>query len=202
VTLHVMVVCTGNICRSPFAAQLLADRLERAGVDATVWSAGTHAMVGHPMPAEAAALSRRAGLDPDAHRGDQLTPTMVDLADLILTASREHRAAVVKMLPRASRRTFTLREFARLAEYVVADHASLGAGAPAVAADPVALVEEVASSRGLAMPPARPEDDDIVDPYRRSPQVYAEAERLITQAVDSAVRAFAATSGPGGRGAA
>ena len=198
-TLHVMVVCTGNICRSPFAAQLLADRLERAGVDASVWSAGTHAMVGQPMPPEAAELSRRAGLDPDAHEGQQLTPTMVELADVVLTASREHRAAVVKMLPRASRRTFTLREFARIAEWVAADAAAGGAPAPS---DPVALIEEVASSRGLATPPSRPDDDDIVDPYRRSPEVYAEAERLITQAVDTVARAFAATSAPGGRSGA
>ena len=195
-----MVVCTGNICRSPFAAQLLGDRLEQAGVDASVWSAGTHAMVGYPMPPEAAALSRRAGLDPDAHQGQQLTPTMVDLADVVLTASREHRAAVVKMLPRASRRTFTLREFARIAEWVAADSAS--PGGPPAPADPAALIEEVASSRGLATPAARPDDDDIIDPYRRAPEVYAEAERLITQAVDTVARAFAAASAPGGGGAA
>lgn len=198
-TFRVLSVCTGNVCRSPFAAQLLAARLAAWGVDAEVTSAGTHAMVGHAMTPEAAEMSLRAGVDPGAHRARQLTAEMIDDADLVLVASREHRAAVLQVSPRASRRTFTYREFARIAEFVAAESAA----DPTFAypRDARALVEEVAASRGLAVPPGRPEDDDVVDPYRRSPEVYAEAERLITVAVDGVVRAFTATAS-GGRGAA
>lgn len=199
-TLRVLSVCTGNICRSPFAAQLLAARFAAAGIDAEVTSAGTHAMVGQAMTPEAAAMSHRAGVDPDAHVARQLAVGMVEQADLILVASREHRAGVLQLSPRVSRRTFTFREFARIAEFVAAGRAA----DPAIAwppLEPAALVEEIALSRGFAVPPIHPEDDDVVDPYRRPPEVYAEAERLITLAVDGVAGAFAATAS-GGRGAA
>jgi protein-tyrosine phosphatase len=194
-TLRVLTVCTGNICRSPFAAQLLADRLRRAGVDAEVESAGVRAMVDSPMTPEAAEMSHRHGVDPSAHLGRQLTPAMLEQADLVLTASRNQRAEVVRMLPRASRRTFTLREFERVAAYLAADAA---AGAP-LPEDPAALVEEFAAVRGFAERPATPEHDDIVDPYRRPPEVYAEAERLIARTVDAVVQTFARTLRGGAR---
>ncbi|KZE92852.1 Low molecular weight protein-tyrosine-phosphatase Etp [Agromyces sp. NDB4Y10] len=199
-TFHVLSVCTGNVCRSPFAAQLLAARLAEAGIDAEVTSAGTHALVDSPMTPEAAAMSRRAGVDPDAHAGRQLTADLVQASDLILVAAREHRARVLQLVPRASRRTFTLREFARIADFV-ARARTVDPSFTFASDDPAARVEEIALSRGLAEPPATPQDDDVVDPYRRSPEVYAEAERLITVAVDGVARALAATAS-GGRGAA
>ena len=111
-TFRILTVCTGNICRSPLAEQLL--RRELAGVDAVVSSAGTGALVGHPMADRAAAYSRRLGGEPDAHAGRQLTSALLRESDLVLVATRRHRKAVVELLPRASRSTFTLREFARL----------------------------------------------------------------------------------------
>ena len=109
----ILTVCSGNICRSPLAEQLL-----RAGLsdwtDLTVFSAGSVAMEGDRMPDEAAALALRYGGDPSAHAARQLVEAHIRQADLVLGMSREHRRAVVQLLPSASRYTFTLREFARL----------------------------------------------------------------------------------------
>ena len=109
----ILTVCSGNICRSPLAEQLL-----RAGLsdwaDLTVSSAGTIAMEGDKMPDEAAALSVRYGGSPSAHAARQLIEAQIRQADLVLGMSRDHRRAVVQLLPSASRYTFTLREFARL----------------------------------------------------------------------------------------
>ncbi|MDY7557708.1 hypothetical protein [Cryobacterium sp. 10C3] len=91
----ILVVCTGNICRSPLAEQLLTTRLTNAGIPVLVTSAGTYAMVGKGMPDEAAALSVRYGGDPRAHVSRQLTARLVADADLVVTADREHRGEVV-----------------------------------------------------------------------------------------------------------
>lgn len=179
----ILVVCTGNVCRSPLAEQLLATRLAAAGVDAAVRSAGTGALVDRPMTDQAAALSVRYGAASADHRARQLAIEMVRSADLVLTAARSHRAAVVSELPRASRYTFTLNQFARIA-------ASLTGEELAAASSPLDVVDAVAVNRGIAPPPARPEDDDIVDPYRQPQEVYDAAGAAIDGAVSTIVAAL------------
>lgn len=167
----VLFVCTGNICRSALGAQLLKARLDAAGVTAgghliRVASAGTGMQAGLTMPPEVVEQSRRFGGDPSGHVARQLDRDIVADADLILTATREHRSDVARLLPRASRVTFTVPQFARL----VAETEP--------AADLWELVAEVAAERGLVPPPANADDDDIEDPYRRSAETY---ERVGTQ---------------------
>ncbi|HWD63387.1 MAG TPA: low molecular weight phosphatase family protein, partial [Humibacter sp.] len=117
---RVLFVCAGNTCRSPMAAQLLRARL--GGVPGfAVESAGILAEVGSPMTADArAAVIARVG-SASPHRARQLTEQMVLSADLVLTATRAIRADTVRSVPGAVRRTFTMREFARLAERVPRD---------------------------------------------------------------------------------
>ncbi|MDX6254988.1 MAG: low molecular weight protein-tyrosine phosphatase [Frankiales bacterium] len=164
-TFELLFVCTGNICRSPMAERLaaaaLATRLGAGASRVLVHSAGTWGHEGSPMEPFALDTLARLGLDgasSAAFRARELTTEMVQSADLVLVASREHRAAVVTMVPRAAARTFTLREFGRL---------SSGVDPAGLPADPVergqALVAAAAGRRGLA--PAGPEGDDLADPY-------------------------------------
>ena len=181
----VLMVCTGNICRSPLAEQLLIAALEPAGIPLRVTSAGTRALVGQPMTPEAAQLSRVHGGDPDRHVARQLTRELVEGADLILTATRDHRGEVVSLSPVASRLTFTLRQFARITAAGVAEVEPPEAGVtePGVRPALQAYVAAVAASRGFAPPPERATDDDVEDPYRQSKQVYRRAARAIDEAV-------------------
>jgi protein-tyrosine phosphatase len=182
--LTVLMVCTGNICRSPLAEQLLRARFAAVGIPAVVHSAGTSALVGYEMTPEAASLSQRYGGDPGGHAARQLTADLINGADLVLTATREHRAVTVSLVPRALRRTFTLNQFARL--IVAVEPAE-----PAGPVDRVAATETlrdfiatIAATRGFAPPPVRADSDDIVDPFGQSKAIYDRAG----QAIDDAVR--------------
>jgi protein-tyrosine phosphatase len=114
-TLHVLFVCTGNICRSPIAERLtvlLASQKRVPGLSAS--SAGTRAVVGEPIHRDSAAALTEFGGDPSNFEARQLTPKIALDADLILTMTRSHRDAVLELAPRQLRRTFTLSEAARL----------------------------------------------------------------------------------------
>jgi protein-tyrosine phosphatase len=177
-TFRVLHVCTGNICRSPLAEHLMRDGLrKRLGDDADrfiVESAGTWGHTGSPM--EAYALSTLSSYDVDgaAFTARELVAEHVVAADLVLGATREHRAAAVVLHPRAAPRTFTLREFARLVSVV--DPTDLPTGDPVERAR--ALVVAAAANRGL-VPPPRPSDDDLADPYQAPASAFAACGALV-----------------------
>lgn len=102
----ILLVCVGNICRSPTAEYLLRQRLPAARV--TVSSAGLGAVEDSPMDATAAALLREHGIDGGAHRGRQLIPDMLRQADLVLVMERAHAARIARVAPEASGKVFLL----------------------------------------------------------------------------------------------
>jgi len=151
---RVLVVCTANQCRSPAIERLLG-RVLVGGPPARfdVASAGTQADPGLPVhPLTASALGRR-GVGVEGHAAQRLSRDQVDGADLVLTATREHRAAVVALQPMAAGRCFTLGEFARLAPAVV----DLGV------LNPPELVAGAAVLRPR-LAPSEPAADDLPDP--------------------------------------
>lgn len=114
--LHVLFVCTGNICRSPTAERLAAAYGDRFQVpNFTTSSAGTHAVIGHAMHPDAALVLERLGGDASNFGGRQLTPKIASSADLVLTMTKAHRDAVLELAPHKLRKTFTLSEAANLA---------------------------------------------------------------------------------------
>jgi protein-tyrosine phosphatase len=177
----ILAVCTGNVCRSPAVERLLASRL---GPSVTVRSAGTHALVGHPISEPMAALLRQAGVDPEPFEGRRLSERMLKDANLILTMTRAQRRLVVELWPAAVRRAFTLREFARVLSRV--DSLALSDGTPAERLR--AAIPRAAAERGKER--TSPGEDDVVDPFRLSNTVYDESFRQIKSAVDSIANAI------------
>lgn len=159
----VLMVCSGNLCRSPIAEQFLTTRTR--GCPVVVSSAGVMARDGAAMPDEAATISLRYGGRPEAHRSRFLTEAQLREVDLVLTATRAHRSSVVRILPRMANRAFTINEFARLLEALP----PRGSAAPF---DAVSVVDAARSLRGHVSPPENPADDDLEDPYRRPFEVY------------------------------
>jgi protein-tyrosine phosphatase len=88
------MVCTGNICRSPMAEVILAQRLRQLGLDGEVSSAGLSAVVGAPADPLAQELMLKRGLDLTKHRGRQLSAEMVRGADLVLVMEERQQRAV------------------------------------------------------------------------------------------------------------
>lgn len=182
----ILTVCTGNLCRSPLAELLFARRFE--GVPSVrVCSAGTRALPGHSMPMPAQEVARELGAaGASAHRAKQVTEDIVTEADLVLAMTREHRRSLVTLWPRATRRTFTIREFADLAE-VTSDDDIVKQGL-SLSADPAAklraAITATASARSNRHRHEGPADDDIIDPYGRGREVYSLTALQLAPAVD------------------
>jgi protein-tyrosine phosphatase len=179
---EILVVCLGNVCRSPLAEHLLRQRLgQLLGADgdsgARVSSAGVRAMVGEPMNEYAEAELRRLGGDPGTFRAQQLTSAAATQADLVLTATRALRSRVLEEAPRALKRTFTVREFATLvASDLFVDRRVESA---------TDLVDRAASSRGSVTV----DEYDIADPIGRSEEFHREVADTLHADCDAIARA-------------
>ncbi|MGY1606519.1 MULTISPECIES: arsenate reductase/protein-tyrosine-phosphatase family protein [unclassified Geodermatophilus] len=178
--LRVLVVCTGNICRSPAAELLLRAGLgPAAGVEVT--SAGLSAPVGEPVAEPMARLLRAQGVDPGVSTARQVQPGAVRDADLVLTMTAAQRRAVVTSVPSAVRRTFTLVEFADVAALVGVARLPGGPAeriAAALRAAPVARAQRTGTTA----------EDDIEDPYGRSEDVFSRVLDRIDGAVERLLR--------------
>ncbi|ALP64448.1 MULTISPECIES: low molecular weight protein-tyrosine-phosphatase [Paraburkholderia] len=105
----ILVVCVGNICRSPMAQNLISR--EVPGV--TVVSAGLNAVIGSAPDPMAIRVAAEAGLDIAAHRAQQLNVELVRFADLILTMEATHKHQIMRQHPVASGKVFRIGEIGR-----------------------------------------------------------------------------------------
>jgi len=103
---QVLVVCAGNICRSPTGEHLLRQNL--IGSDIAVSSAGLTALVGQPIEPNALATLHRHGQQPERHRARQLTPQLLQSADLVLVMEQRQRLDVIRLHPMSRGKTFLL----------------------------------------------------------------------------------------------
>ena len=107
---RVLLVCTGNTCRSPMAAGALRKALD-ADVDRIrVESAGTAAWEGQPATEPSLRVAAESGVDLAGHRSRRVTPAMVRAADIVLVMERGHLAAV-RALGADPERTHMLSEW-------------------------------------------------------------------------------------------
>jgi protein-tyrosine phosphatase len=187
---RILHVCTGNVCRSPMAERLtrhgLARRLGDGAAGILVESAGTWGHEGAPMEAHAAAVLAEYGADPAGFTGRELLDDHVIDADLVLTATRDHRAQVISMGHAAGLRTFTLKEFTRLVRAI--DTATLPDDGT-VNDRARALVRAAAALRGWLLAPS-PDADEVHDPYGAPISYFRSIGEEIHTALDPMVTAL------------
>lgn len=116
--MNVLFVCSGNTCRSPFAAALLRHRVSCCvtvpasanGLDVGIKSAGTNASGGHPLAYPMEVILQEKGID-YTHQSQRLTWDLVDWADVALTMTRPHKALLAAQIPQFRAKLFTLNEY-------------------------------------------------------------------------------------------
>ena len=179
----VLAVCTGNICRSPLAEQLLraelGDLTGTAGAPLLAFrSAGVQTRDGYPMEPTSARLSAELGGDTTGHLSAKLTEATAGEADLMLAMTRDHLVDASRRHPPLLLRGFTLREFARVLPFVLAEVPIPDIEDPAARLR--AVVRLAATNRGRA---PRGDGDDIDDPIGRSESTHVRVAQEIAAAV-------------------
>ncbi|TQL69948.1 protein-tyrosine phosphatase [Nocardioides albertanoniae] len=178
-TATILVVCTGNIRRSPAVEAMLREGVgpnngvARHGI--SVMSAGTEALAGYEMDPVIATEVAAVGVRLSRHEAYGLTAEDIDASDLIITAERSHRREVAKLVPSAVTRTFTLIEIAALGAQI--GRQALGGNADA--AERLRTLVDLAPLQKARRTVRRPADDDLIDLRKRSPR---EARRLVGEA--------------------
>jgi protein-tyrosine phosphatase len=153
----VLLVCTGNICRSPMAEHLL-----RAGLGdtpLTFRSAGTIARPGEPMSRHAVTVLAERGIDGRGFRATRLDERAVEGVDIVVGMAREHRAAAVTLRPALLNRAFTLAELSRICADVEVNELAAGP-----LDERLMTLVRLAASRRTNTLPADPMADDVPDP--------------------------------------
>lgn len=174
----VLFVCTGNICRSPTAAALLAAHLEAADPAVRVDSAGILDLK-IPSPPEVIATGNDLGIDLANHRGRLLSLSDVKQASLILGMTRKHVREVVTMDPSAWTRTFTLHELVRRGQMMRPRDTGQSLQ------DWLVFVQH---GRRMVDLQGKSSEDDIADPLGGSMRGYRVASETIAGLVSELVR--------------
>ena len=171
---RVLVVCTGNICRSAYVEYALQAQLNALLGDrgrAEVTSAGTepNQALTVPGPLLDLAPSRRVRAALTQHRPQQLTGRSLAGQDLVLTATDDHLDEVLREDPAAVRRTFTILGMGTL----LRDHGEELAAAVPPGAGVTALVTALAELRSRLIAHGERPDADLPDPFRGPAEGYA-----------------------------
>jgi protein-tyrosine phosphatase len=103
---HVLIVCAGNICRSPMAEIVLRHQLHGRAI--AVGSAGLLAMEGSPIDPLAESVLSAHGLTGRLHVAHQINPAIIDAADLVLAMEKRHLAALHALSPSMRDKSFLL----------------------------------------------------------------------------------------------
>ena len=111
--MHVLFVCTGNLCRSPSAEGFFAQLVAEHGPEGvTVSSVGIRGSL-RPPPSQLLEEGAAFGLDLSEHESHQLDPSDIAGSDLIIGMARDHVREVIVADSTAFSKTYTLREIVR-----------------------------------------------------------------------------------------
>ncbi|MEM8738237.1 MAG: Sua5/YciO/YrdC/YwlC family protein [Planctomycetota bacterium] len=118
--LNVLLVCTGNTCRSPMAAAL-AEAMFKGNPHVQIGSAGVYAEDGQRASAEAVTAMNEMGLDLSGHRSRRLSADLIQTSDLVFTMTASHREAVLAFAPQAAEKVERLDASADITDPIGGD---------------------------------------------------------------------------------
>lgn len=188
-SVRLLTVCTGNICRSPYAQLALQhamDSVRPGGFEVT--SAGTQALIGNAVDAGSAGILTSRGIASDTFAARQISEQIMCDVDIALPLEVSHRKIVLSYSPRHLKRAYTLKEFARLLDAAGEREpwTTRLAGLSTLEERWTALPAHLARERGLNRVPDGV--DDIADPYRQPQEVF---DRMAAE-VDAAIERIVA----------
>lgn len=193
----VLLVCTGNTCRSPMAESILKDMAARAGLSMEVRSAGVGAVDGYPPSPNAAKVLAKRKL-PEAGPSRSLNGESVAWADLILAMTESHKQAIVQRHPEAVGKTYTLKEFALQGDPRMDDIAEAERlySEMQIRIATGRQLDEADRERLMALQRDLP-DFDIADPFGGSLEMYERSAEEIQAALRRVVDLLAGSDGAG-----
>ena len=101
---NILVVCIGNICRSPMAEYFLKQQYPHLQIE----SAGIAGVVGHAADEKASLCMQRFEIDMSAHIAKKLNAELIKKADLVLVMSQNQQKHIEQTWPFAKGKTFRL----------------------------------------------------------------------------------------------
>ncbi|MFZ7119687.1 MAG: hypothetical protein ACOWWH_01875 [Eubacteriaceae bacterium] len=107
---NVLLVCTGNTCRSSMAEGILKYLIKDKQVH--IKSAGTSVFMSEPANNKAIKVMEEMGFDISKHRSKPITEELIKESDIILTMTKAHKEKVINASPQAKEKVFTLKEYA------------------------------------------------------------------------------------------
>ncbi|MGB5952808.1 MAG: hypothetical protein WBG57_09915 [Ornithinimicrobium sp.] len=200
-TASILVVCTGNVCRSPYLEYLLRDRLDRVWGPGhfEVSSAGVRGLHGESMTPHSADLLAQEGIDGGDFRARRLMAGHLTSADLVICATRTHRSSAVQLAPAVLRRAVLLPELALALGHTPAWSASQNsthgpAGDGEMSQWVRSVARAVVNHRPAVVGTVEAADLDIDDPYGGPQSEYALMARRMGRWLPDAVKVLSPAS--------
>lgn len=109
--MRILVVCTGNTCRSPMAEGFIRRFASQRKLAIEVGSAGVGAAGGEPAQPDAVMAARELGADIRNHKSRPATAALIEGADLVLAMTSKHVARIRELVPAAAGRTHRFTDY-------------------------------------------------------------------------------------------